>query len=245
YNTIDSYLDYDDLSSWDEFEKLTEVSAFTNFDGSLKQLMDMVTARPFNELFFKKYEKTQGKAQLVLRKTPFNTTEWRALDRIKVPTEDFIEEDVGKSDVETYSIFTATPAGMLKELNGDVFSKPQFHPELTDRYGYTKFEVENIYLSTKSGSATEDSDSSGDDNGTDLGIYDKNKKDLSKYGIDYISKNINKYTSKLSSKYKNLKKAQAKKNIEKFVKEGKLTEKEYEKIAGNKVDDELTSDNRP
>lgn len=245
YNTIDSYLDYDDLSSWDEFEKLTEVSAFTNFDGSLKQLMDMVTARPFNELFFKNSEKTPGKAQLVLRKTPFNPTEWRALDMIKVPTEDFIEEDVGKSDVETYSIFTATPAGMLKELNGDVFSKPQFHPELTDRYGYTKFEVENIYLSTKSGSATEDSDSSGDDNGTERGTYSKIMKDLSNYGRDNVSKGIDKYTSKLSSKYKNLKKSQAKKIIEKFVKEGKVTEKEYEEITGNKVDDELTSDNRP
>src|SRR5690625_1215662 len=124
--------------------------------------MDMVIARPFNALFFKNSEKTPGNAQLVLRKTRFNPTDRRASEMIKVPTEAISEEDVGKSDVETYSIFTATPTGMVKELNGDVFSKPQFHPELTDRYGYTKFEVENIYLSTKSGSATEDSDSSGD-----------------------------------------------------------------------------------
>ena len=245
YNTIDSYLEFDNLTSWDEYEKLTEVSAFTNFDGTLKQLMDMVTARPFNELFFKNSEKTPGKAQLVLRKTPFNPTEWRALDMISVPTEDFIEEDVGKSDVETYSIFTVTPAGMLKELTGDVFSKPQFHQELVNRYGYSKFEVENLYLGTGSGQSTEDKDSNEDDKGTERGTYERILKDLDNYGRDNISKGIDKYTSKLSSKYRNLKKAQAKKLINSYVKNGKITEEEYEKITGNKISEESESDTRP
>lgn len=245
YNTIDNYLDYENLESWDEFEKLTDASMFTNFDGSLKQFMDSVTARPFNELFFKNSEKTPGKAQLVMRKTPFNPTEWRALDIIKVPTEDFIEEDVGKSDVETYSIFTATPSGMLKELSPDVFSKPQFHPELTDRYGYTKFEVENIYLGTKAGGATEDSDTAGDDAGTEIGTYAKLKKDLDNYGRDVISKGKDKYTKALSGKYKNLKKAQAKKIIDKYVKDGTLTEEYYEEVTGNTVSEESDLDNRP
>lgn len=245
YNTIKDYLEYDDLTSWDEYEKLTEVSAFTNFDGTLKQLMDMVTARPFNELFFKNSEKTKGKAQLVLRKTPFNPTEWNALESIIVPTEDFIEEDVGKSDVETYSIFTVLPAGMLKELTGNVFSKPQFHQELVDRYGYSKLETENLYLGAKDTSATEDDDKNEDDKGTERGTYDKLKKDLDNYGKENLSKGKDKYTSKLSSKYKNLKKAEVKKILDSYIKSGKLSKEEYEKITGNKTEDEKESDSRP
>ncbi len=245
YNTLESYLDYDDLSSWDEYEKLTEVSAFTNFDGTLKQLMDLVTARPFNELFFRNSDKHKGKAQLVLRKTPFNPTEWKALEYIVVPTEDFIEEDVGKSDVETYSIFTVKPAGMLKELTGDVFSKPQFHQELVDRYGYSKYETENLYIGTKSGSATEDSETTGGDNGHERVTYDRLLKDLNNYGRESISKGLDKYSSKISSKYNNITKPEVKSILESYIKKGNLSKEEYEKITKNNTSRESVSDTRP
>ncbi|BCK59785.1 tail lysin [Staphylococcus phage vB_SauH_DELF3] len=245
YNRIEPYLDLEDLSGWDEFAKLTEVRAFTNFDGTDKQLMDMVTARPFNELFFKNSDKTPGLAKLVIRKTSFNPTERRALEYDQVPTEDFIEEDVGKSDVETYFIFTATPAGMCEELNGDVFSKPQFHPECTDRYGMTKFEVANLYIGTKYGSATEDSETTGGDNASERVTYSKIMADLSNDGRESISKGLDKYSSKISSKYNNITKPEVKSILESGITKGNLSMQDYEKITKNIPSRESVSHTRP
>lgn len=190
-------------------------------------MMDMITAKPFNELFFRNgQDKNADKTQLVMRKTPFNESQWKALDYETVSSEDFVEEDVGKSDVETYSIFTVTTPQMLKTMEADVFSKPQYHKELVDRYGYSKLEVENMYIPIEENSSTEDDNN---DAGDEQESYDKVMKDLKKEGKDKVSKaKIN--GLKLASKYKGLTKENAQEIVDKFSKDGKLSEEDYKKI---------------
>jgi len=226
--TIADHFTWDNLESWTAFENLKDATQLTNFDGSLKQMMDLITAKPFNELFFRNGEGANSdKSQLVMRKTPFNESQWKALDYETVSSKDFVEEDIGKSDVETYSIFTVTTPQMLKTLQADVFSKPQYHKELVDRYGYSKLEVENMYVSIEEGSSTEDDNN---DAGSEQESYDKVNSDLKKAGKKKVSKAKNKWVKKLSSKYKGLTKDHAKKIVDKFVKDGKISKKDYEKI---------------
>lgn len=226
--TISDHFAWDGLDSWTAFENLKDTTQLTNFDGSLKQMMDMITAKPFNELFFRNgQDKNADKTQLVMRKTPFNESQWKALDYETVSSEDFVEEDVGKSDVETYSIFTVTTPQMLKTMEADVFSKPQYHKELVDRYGYSKLEVENMYIPIEENSSTEDDNN---DAGDEQESYDKVMKDLKKEGKDKVSKAKNKWVKKLASKYKGLTKENAQEIVDKFSKDGKLSEEDYKKI---------------
>nr|DAN11119.1 MAG TPA: Surface antigen [Herelleviridae sp.] len=228
--TISDHFVWDDLQSWDSFENLKDPTQLTNFDGSFKQMMDLITAKPFNELFFRNDDKS-NRTRLVMRKTPFNETEWKSLDYETVTSQDFVEENIGKNDAETYSIFTVTTPQMFKDIKADVFSKPQYHKELVDRYGYTKLEVENMYAPIESGTtSTEDSDNETRDAGDEQESYDKVIGDLKKEGQRKVSKDKNGWTSKLASKYKGLTKGEAKKLVDEFVKNGKVSKDKYKKI---------------
>ncbi|AAX92303.1 tail morphogenetic protein [Staphylococcus phage Twort] len=242
-SNLTEYFMWDNLESWDEYENIRDVTPFINFDGSLSDLMDFTTAKPFNEKFYRN-NKEQGKTELVLRRTPFNPTQWRALEYTVVETEDLIEEDVGKNDVETYSIFNVTNSMMYKQIDAKVFSKPQYHKELVDRYGYSRLEVENPFIFDEDKSTT-DEESNDNDTGQELGSYDKVVNDLNNMGRDNISRNTEKMVSKLARTYRNIRKDKAKKIVDYYVGNGKLPKSEYEKIVGRTIESEQEQDKRP
>ncbi len=242
-SNLTEYFMWDNLESWDEYENIRDVTPFINFDGSLSDLMDFTTAKPFNEKFYRN-NKEQGKTELVLRRTPFNPTQWRSLEYTVVETEDLIEEDVGKNDVETYSIFNVTNSMMYKQIDAKVFSKPQYHKELVDRYGYTRLEVENPFIFDEDKSTT-DEESNDNDTGQELGTYDKVVKDLNNMGRANISRNTEKMVSKLARTYRNIRKDKAKKIVDYYVENGKVPQEEYEKIVGRTVESEQEQDKRP
>lgn len=137
----------DRWNSWGpEYEFLLAPDRFINFDGSLKEMMDVATGRPFNELFVE--STVEGKSEIVMRKTPFNPEQWNALPVHKIGSEDVIKESVGKSDMEAYSIFhvrMATIFGSLDTIGFGAF--PRYHPELVKKYGYRALDIESLYLS--------------------------------------------------------------------------------------------------
>lgn len=240
---LTDYFMWDNLESWDEYENIRDVTPFINFDGSLSDLIDFTTAKPFNENFYRNNQEQQ-KTELVLRRTPFNPTQWRALPFTVVETEDVIEEDVGKNDVETYSIFNVTNSMMYKTIDAKVFSKPQYHVELTNRYGYSRLEVENPFIFDEDSSST-DEGSNDNDTGNQLGTYDKVKKDLNNMGQENISRSTEKMVSKLASTYRNIRKDKAQKIVDYYVQHNGLPKSEYEKIVGRTVESEQEQDKRP
>lgn len=232
FGSIASHFKWDKLESWEELENLADATQLSNFDGSLKQMMDLITAKPFNELFFRNGE--DGKTtDLIMRRTPFNPTQWKALEYENVTSEDLIEEDVGKTDVETYSIFTVLTPDIGKESSSKVYSIPQYHKDLVDRYGYSKLEVNNMYVNLVERGSTEDTDNAGDRNkGTQVANYDKVENDLKNKTREVISNNKSGYIKELSGRYKNIDKAQAKKIVNEFVKKGELSEEFYQEATG-------------
>ena len=245
FGSIASHFNWDKLESWEELENLADATQLSNFDGSLKQMMDLITAKPFNELFFRNGE--DGKTtDLIMRRTPFNPTQWNELDYETVTSEDLIEEDVGKSDVETYSIFTVTTPLFTKEMKPDLFSRPQYHKDLVDRYGYTKLEVDNMYVNLTGTGSTQDEDSDVDnDDGTQVATYEKVNNNLKNKTREVISNNKTGFVKELSGRYKNLRKEQAKKIVDEFVKKGKLSREYYEKVTGRDEFSDGYEDNRP
>ena len=131
------------LDSWINEEKLVDEIPFINYEGSLKQLLDDVTAKPFNELFFD--ATADEKCQLIMRRTPFDKADWTNLESYYVTSDQVISESVAVSDTEAYSVFNIANNISLLEST-DLGSYPQYYDSLVKRYGYKKLEVENIYL---------------------------------------------------------------------------------------------------
>ncbi|MCV5656700.1 hypothetical protein OFN54_35700, partial [Escherichia coli] len=70
---IDKFLEWE-LDSWTEAERLIDGTPYINYEGSLKQLFDDITAKPFNELFFD--ATPEGKCRMIMRRTPFDKADW-------------------------------------------------------------------------------------------------------------------------------------------------------------------------
>lgn len=233
---ITDYFDWT-LESWNAYEKLVDPNPFINFDGTLNQLLSEIAAKPFNELFFINNPDTKGMGRLVLRKTPFNPSSWKNLDYIDISTRDVISEEVGKSDAETNSIFTVVSPKMFQNLEKDVFSVPQFHQELVDRYGYSKLEVENRYLGTGEGTDSEedkdedkDKEDSKTSQGTEYVYYSKITALFDNYDKQTASKNKSRIVGQIYGTYKNVSEKKAEKAVDTFIKKGKISKEDFQNI---------------
>lgn len=149
-NVVFDYIDYDSpgnpFTSWD-MEILRDSSSFSNFTGSLYELQKAALRAPFNEMF---YESENGKSRLIVRRTPFNPVDWASLDETTVDSTAVLNEDIGKSDREQYSVFIVNPASGLLKLAQDSMSfgsYPKTNRRLIDKYGYSKMEVDDLYVS--------------------------------------------------------------------------------------------------
>ena len=164
--SIKNYIETD-LSSWED-ESLADPQPIMSFEGSLRQLMTQVQAKPYNE-FFEDFT-TDGKMVFRMRKTPFEPADWQALyqDQVSLYSKDVLEESLGQTDSEAYSIFMANmPSSVMIPNISAVLSYPVYFPDLADRYGYSMLNVNNPYifaLKNKSTSGGSDDSSSSSSN---------------------------------------------------------------------------------
>ena len=154
---ITDYLELD-LDSWTQYESLTTATPFINYEGSFKQLLDDVTQKPFNELFFESMENETAK--MIMRPTPFDEDKWGRLETNYLSSATIIEEDLSRSDNEAYSVFVVNvedaQALGLNSLSFGVY--PQTFLPLVAKFGYSPLEVSNRYLIGTSQSVTTDND---------------------------------------------------------------------------------------
>ena len=185
------FLDYSNMQSWTDYEYLLDSSQFSNANGSLWDLMQNALRIPFNEMFFD--STADGHSKLVVRRTPFNPEDWNRLTKITVDSNDIIDYEVGKTDMQQYSVFVVNPASptMMGIEDGMLLSAyPQTSQQLINFYGYSKYEVDDLYLSGRTG-----------DNNKEKKAKEKSKKD-SKSKSKTDSKSKSKSSSKSKSKGK-------------------------------------------
>lgn len=171
---LDAFLEWE-FDSWVDAEWLNDPTPFINYEGSLKQMLDDITGKPFNELFFD--ATPEGKCRMTMRRTPFDEADWVRLPTYYATSKDVISESVSISDTEAYSIFNVAIQNMIGYESNDLGSKPRFYRELMNKFGYKKLEVENRYLGTSIGGQedddTEDADTKADKNNDKKGEEDK------------------------------------------------------------------------
>lgn len=233
------FIDYSNMESWTDYEYLFDSSQFTNASGSLWDLMQNALRIPFNEMYFD--STADGKSKLVVRRTPFNPEDWQNLTQITVDSNDVIDNEVSKTDAQEFSVFVVNPATptILGIANGMLLSAyPQTNQQLINYYGYSKYEVDDLYLSgrTNDNNKTSNKKSKGKGTKTDntSGVF-YDEQDVASF-LSVISDNslrLNKakYAIKLSDAANNISNAQAYDLINSYCANGyQMTNQIYESV---------------
>lgn len=126
--------------------KLSNDMGLINWQGSLWAFVKQVTDEPFNEIFWE----TDGQYPILkVRPTPFNKTEWNNLESYTLTDDEVVAEDIGRSDVETFTLFSVGMSAYFSSQ--DVFKthgiQPIWYEPYKEKYGIRRLHVESVYTS--------------------------------------------------------------------------------------------------
>lgn len=124
--------------------KLVDVSNLVRFEGSLWNFFQTLADQPFNELF---WEIQNGKPTLICRKTPFNQTEWNALELVEIPLTDIEEISSGITDVETYTMYMVSCQSFFSanDPSSTLGVFPLWYPPYFHKFGVRVLNVYSLY----------------------------------------------------------------------------------------------------
>lgn len=129
--------------------RLLDDSNVAEWQGSLWGLMKDIAEEPFYELFWE-ISSTTNLPELFMRPTPFNSSEWSKLKSHDLQDIDVILDETGRSDVETYTIYSVG-AQTLFSTNDPYKTfgqRPLWYEPFKDKYGIRRLHVETKYMST-------------------------------------------------------------------------------------------------
>ena len=128
---------------------LMDQTSLINWQGSVWSFMKEIADEPFNEMF---WEMDNGQPTLFLRPTPFMKDEWVNLPEITITDDDVIFESVGRSDLETYTLFSAGARTLF--ATQDVYKTfgipPLWHKPYSLKYGIRRLHADTIYAAVGS-----------------------------------------------------------------------------------------------
>lgn len=142
---LDYYIDTS-FESW-EFESLYDTMPFINYEGSIRQFIEDLATKPFLE-FYSEF-RPDGDCNFIMRRTPFDFTDWYNLPKIDITSDEVKESSIGINDGELYSIFIVNPQNVLDFNSMQLGVTPKFHPSLLEKYGYKQLNVDNRYMQTQ------------------------------------------------------------------------------------------------
>lgn len=121
-------------------ESLVDFTSFTTYSGSLWNFLKELGNAPFCETF---WDIQDDRPTLVHRRTPFNRDDWTALPLIVISDHDLVSDNTGRSDLETYTVFS-----VQQQFMGDDYTniyRPLWYPPHYSKYGITQLQVSTIY----------------------------------------------------------------------------------------------------
>lgn len=129
----------EDFSDFEE--RLLDPTIFHAYQGGLWEFLKEVKNTPFNELF---WEIENNKPTLLFRRTPFSPNLWNALKLLTVQDEDIVSENLGRSDLETYTAYKVSSQYIGGEAR-DTVLYPYWYPPFYAKYGLTRMETTTKY----------------------------------------------------------------------------------------------------
>ena len=131
---------YEEDSSLEE--TIGNVLTFYQYQGGLWEYLRELRNAPFNELFWEIYD---DHPTMISRPTPFNPDNWSKLPTYTVEDENLIDENVGRSDVETYTMYSVKAESIADNLD-KVFGEPIWYKPFYKKYGLKRLNVISKYI---------------------------------------------------------------------------------------------------
>lgn len=135
---FEDYFQY--LGNVHDNEILTNYMSYSHFNGSLWNFIKEIGNSPFNETF---WEIQNDRPTMIHRRTPFNKDDWDNLHCITIKDLDIVSDNTGRSDLETYTLFSVHLA-MGDETLNNVYM-PLWYPPFYAKYGITQLAVQTSY----------------------------------------------------------------------------------------------------
>jgi hypothetical protein len=130
-------------------------SAVANWQGSIWAFFREIAEDPFYELY---EEVENGVPVIIARATPFNESDWKALPSFTITDQHVQNEELGRSDVETYTIFSVGAKTLFAP--NDVYKTfgvlPYWYKPYADKYGNRRLHVESAYTAVANSDITAD-----------------------------------------------------------------------------------------
>lgn len=136
-----SYFTYD--SNARDMENLVSYESYTSYNGSLWNFIKELGNAPFDETY---WEVLNNKPTLKHRRTPFNKADWIALPYTVIKDLDIVSDNTGRTDLETYTLFSVKNPIMDDMLDGGTIYPPLWYSAFYPKYGISQLEVSSPYM---------------------------------------------------------------------------------------------------
>lgn len=127
----------------DKDESLGNVMNYYSYQGGLWDYIKELRNAPFYEAF---WEVVNGKPTFIVRPTPFNPENWKALPLVQLDELELVNSQTGRSDLETYTVYSVKGESIVSSLDM-VFGTPLWYKPYYKRYGLRRLEVVSKYIS--------------------------------------------------------------------------------------------------
>lgn len=131
---------YEEDSSQEE--TIGNVMTFYQYQGGMWEYLRELRNAPFNELFWEIYD---DHPTMISRPTPFNPENWNKLPTYTVEDDKLIDENVGRTDVETYTLYSVKAESIADNLD-KVFGEPIWYKPFYKKYGLKRLNVISKYI---------------------------------------------------------------------------------------------------
>lgn len=131
---------YEEDSSQEE--TIGNVMTFYQYQGGMWEYLRELRNAPFNELFWEVYD---DHPTMISRPTPFNPDNWNKLPTYTVEDDKLIDENVGRTDVETYTLYSVKAESIADNLD-KVFGEPIWYKPFYKKYGLKRLNVISKYI---------------------------------------------------------------------------------------------------
>lgn len=125
--------------------KMLDETGLITWQGSLWAFMKEIGESPFYELYWEIYDSVP---KLILRTTPFSKENWNKLQEYHITDEDIVQEDIGRSDVETYALYSVGMKCLFSKSDAYKTTglKPLWNEEYAKKYGLRRLHVTSSYM---------------------------------------------------------------------------------------------------
>lgn len=121
---------------------LANMMNYYNYQGALWDYIKELRNAPFNEVF---WEVENGRPTFKVRPTPFNPDGWNSLNTKVLDAINIIDENLGRSDLETYTVYSVKAEHFISNMNL-IFGLPIWYKPYYRKYGLRRLEVNSKYI---------------------------------------------------------------------------------------------------